>query len=381
MNDKLSGQSNSQFFDQVMALVSGTDPRGASVKLTVNAAIQQAARDALGELTGAAIAIEPSTGRILALVSTPSFDPNDLASHNSEAVQSKYKSLVNSGSQPLINRAITGDLYHPGSVFKLVVAAAALDSGIMSERSTVPNPPQLSLPQSSSTVRNWSGDSCGPGKAVTIATALRLSCNIPFAEIGSQVGETRLHDYAEAFGFGATVEIPMAVTPSTFPTGMDEAQLMLSSFGQFDVRVTPLQVAMISSAIANGGVLMSPTIVDSVLARDLSPLAPFAPVEYSTPIGPDTARVLRDMMVADVSDGVASGARIPGVAVAGKTGTAENGEGQPYTLWFTGFAPAENPRVAVVVVIENGGGLGQSASGNSLVAPIARKIMQAVLAQ
>jgi peptidoglycan glycosyltransferase len=216
---------------------------------------------------------------------------------------------------------------------------------------------------------------------VTIGTALRLSCNIPFAEIGALVGESRLRDYAEAFGFGATVEVPMAVTPSTFPSGMDEAQLMLSSFGQFDVRVTPLQIAMISSAIANGGVLMSPTIVDSVLARDLSPLAPFTPVEYSTPIGPDTANVLRDMMVAAVSDGVASGARIRGVEVAGKTGTAENGEGQPYTLWFTGFAPAENPRVAVVVVIENGGGLGQSASGNSLVAPIARKIMEAVLAQ
>jgi peptidoglycan glycosyltransferase len=365
MNDKLSGQSNSQFFDQVLALVSGTDPRGASVKLTVNAAVQQAARDAMGELTGAAIAIEPSTGRILALVSTPSFDPNDLASHNGEAAASKYSGLVNSASQPLINRAIGGDLYHPGSVFKMVVAAAALDSGIMSERSTVANP----------------GNPCGPGKSVTIGTALRLSCNIPFAEIGALVGESRLRDYAEAFGFGATVEVPMAVTPSTFPSGMDEAQLMLSSFGQFDVRVTPLQIAMISSAIANGGVLMSPTIVDSVLARDLSPLAPFTPVEYSTPIGPDTANVLRDMMVAAVSDGVASGARIRGVEVAGKTGTAENGEGQPYTLWFTGFAPAENPRVAVVVVIENGGGLGQSASGNSLVAPIARKIMEAVLAQ
>jgi len=381
MNDKLSGKSNSQFFDQVLALISGSDPRGASVKLTVNAAVQQAARDAMGELTGAAIAIEPSTGRILALVSTPSFDPNDLASHNSDAAASKHSGLVNSASQPLINRAIGGDLYHPGSVFKMVVAAAALDSGIMSERSTVPNPAQLTLPQSSSSIRNWSGNPCGPGKSVTIATALRLSCNIPFAEIGAQVGETRLRDYAEAFGFGATVEIPMAVTPSTFPSGMDEAQLMLSSFGQFDVRVTPLQIAMISSAIANGGVLMSPTIVDSVLARDLSPLAPFTPVEYSTPIGPDTAALLRDMMVAAVSDGVASGARIRGVEVAGKTGTAENGEGQPYTLWFTGFAPAENPRVAVVVVIENGGGLGQSASGNSLVAPIARKIMEAVLAQ
>jgi peptidoglycan glycosyltransferase len=381
MNDKLSGQSNSQFFDQVMALVSGTDPRGASVKLTVNAAVQQAARDAMGELTGAAIAIEPSTGRILALVSTPSFDPNDLTSHDNEVVLSKYTSLVNSGSQPLINRAIAGDLYHPGSVFKLVVAAAALDSGIMSEQSTVPNPAKLKLPLSDSSIRNWSGNSCGPEESVTIATALRFSCNIPFAEIGAQVGESRIHDYAQAFGFGATVEIPMAVTPSTFPSGMDEAQLMLSAFGQFDVRVTPLQIAMISSAIANGGVLMSPTIVDSVLARDLSPLAPFTPVEYSTPISPETASVLRDMMVAGVSDGVASGARIRGVSVAGKTGTAENGKGQPYTLWFTGFAPAENPRVAVVVVVENGGGVGQSASGNSLVAPIARKIMEAVLAQ
>jgi peptidoglycan glycosyltransferase len=381
MNDKLSGQSNSQFFDQVMALVSGTDPRGASVKLTVNAAVQQAARDAMGELTGAAIAIEPSTGRILALVSTPSFDPNDLASHNNEAVLSEYTSLVNSASQPLINRAIAGDLYHPGSVFKLVVAAAALDSGIMSEQSTVPNPAKLKLPLSDSVIRNWSKNSCGPGETVTIATALSLSCNIPFAEIGAQVGESQIHDYAQAFGFGATVEIPMTVTPSTFPSGMDEAQLMLSAFGQFDVRVTPLQIAMISSAIANGGVLMSPTIVDSVLARDLSPLAPFTPVEYSTPIGPETASILRDMMVAGVSDGVASGARIRGVSVAGKTGTAENGEGQPYTLWFTGFAPAENPRVAVVVVVENGGGVGQSASGNSLVAPIARKIMEAVLAQ
>jgi peptidoglycan glycosyltransferase len=208
-----------------------------------------------------------------------------------------------------------------------------------------------------------------------------LSCNIPFAQIGSLVGETRLRDYAEAFGFGATIEVPMKSTPSVFPSGMDEAQLMMASFGQFDVRVTPLQMAMVSSAIANGGVLMAPTVVDSVLARDLSPLAPFAPVEYSTPIGTDTALILKNMMVADVKDGVANGARIPGVSVAGKTGTAENGVDQPYTLWFTGFAPADNPTVAVVVVVENSGGLGKSATGNSVAAPIARKIMQAVLAQ
>jgi peptidoglycan glycosyltransferase len=381
MNDKLSGQSNSQFFDQVMSLVSGTDPRGASIKLTVNPAVQQAARDALGDLTGAAIAIEPATGRILALVSTPSFDPNDLASHDTNAVAERYHKLDSSSGSPLINRAIAGDLYHPGSVFKLVVAAAALDSGIMSERSTVPNPAQLKLPLSDSHIENWSGGTCGPGKAVTIATALRLSCNIPFAEIGAQLGEARLRDYAESFGFGAPVKIPMSATASVFPSDMDDAQLMLSSFGQFDVRVTPLQIAMVSSAIANHGVLMAPTIVDSVLARDLSPLAPFTPVQYSTPVTPSTAETLRTMMIDDVTNGVAGGARIPGVSVAGKTGTAENGPGQPYTLWFTGFAPADNPRVAVVVVVENGGGQGQSATGNTVAAPIARKILQAVLNQ
>jgi peptidoglycan glycosyltransferase len=381
LNDQLSGQSNSQFFDQVIALVTGKDPRGASIKLTINAAVQQAARDALGEQSGAVVAIEPSTGRILALVSTPSFDPNDLASHDSQSVLDKYNSLVTSNSQPLVNRAIAGNLYHPGSVFKLVVAAAALDSGTMSERSTVDNPSSLRLPQSSSVIHNSTGTACGPGADVTIATALRLSCNIPFAEIGTRVGESTIRDYAERFGFGATIEIPMAATPSVYPNGMDPAQLMMSSFGQFDVRVTPLQMAMVSAAIGNGGTLMSPTVVDSLLKPDLTAATEFQPVQYSTPISPSTAQSLTHMMVADVADGFASNARINGVAVAGKTGTAENGVGQPYTLWFTGFAPANNPKVAVAVVVENGGGLGKSATGNAVAAPIARKVLQAVLAQ
>ena len=266
-------------------------------------------------------------------------------------------------------------------MFKLVVASAAIDSGMMSEQSTVPNPSKLDLPLSDSTIYNANDSTCGQGRSVTISTALRLSCNIPFAQIGVQLGEARLRDYAEAFGFGATVEVPMKTTPSIFPAGMDDAQLMLASFGQFDVRVTPLQIAMVSSAIANGGLLMAPTVVDSVLARDLSPLSPFTPVEYGQPISPDTARILRDMMVDGVADGVASGARIPGIDVAGKTGTAENGVDQPYTLWFTGFAPADNPRVAVVVVVEDSDGPGNSGTGNSVAAPIARKIMEAVLAQ
>jgi peptidoglycan glycosyltransferase len=162
---------------------------------------------------------------------------------------------------------------------------------------------------------------------------------------------------------------------------MDEAQVMLSSFGQFDVQVSPLQMAMVAAAIANDGVLMSPTVVESVLAPDLSPVTSFTPVQYSTPITPGTANLLTAMMVDDVANGVANNAAIPGIEVAGKTGTAENGKKQPYTLWFVGFAPADNPRVAVAVVVENGGGVGQSGSGNSIAAPIARAIMKAVLAQ
>jgi peptidoglycan glycosyltransferase len=382
MNDELSGQSNSQFFDQVLALVTGKSPRGASVKLTINAAVQQAARDAMGDLSGAAIALNPKTGEIYALVSTPSYDPNTLATHDTESAVSQFNDLLNSSNSPLSNRAIAGTLYHPGSVFKLVVAAAALDSGTLTTSSELPNPATLQLPQSTAVINNSNDGPCGSSDpTVTMVTALQYSCNIPFAEIGQLVGERTLQDYAEAFGFGATIEIPMAATRSTFPSGMDDAQLMVSSFGQFDVRVSPLQMAMVTSAIANGGVLMHPTVVDSVLAADLRPLREFESTVYSTPITPATADSLVRMMVLSVDSGVASNARIPGVSVAGKTGTAENGDGEPYTLWFTGFAPSDNPEVVVAVVIENGGGLGQSGSGNAIAAPIARKIIEAVLAR
>lgn len=381
MNDQLSGQSNAQFFDQILSLVTGKNPRGASIKLTLNASVQQAARDALGNLTGAAIALDPKTGQILALVSTPSYDPNELASHDTAKAADAYNNLLNSSNNPLSNRAIAGTLYHPGSVFKLVVAAAALDSGVMSEQSTVPNLDTLQLPLSSSVIHNAIAGTCGPGTDVTIAQALQYSCNIPFAEIGQKVGEKTIRDYAEKFGFGARVEIPMTSTASMYPSGMDDAQLMLSSFGQYNVQVSPLQVAMVTSAIANGGLLMKPTVVDSVLAPDLTPLTSFEASEYSQPISAETASALVRMMINNVQNGVASNAAISGVTVAGKTGTAENGDGRPYTLWFTGFAPAEDPRVVVAVVVENGGGLGQSGTGNAVAAPIARKIMEAVLAQ
>lgn len=380
-NDFLTGTANEQFLDQLGALVTGQRPRGAAVQLTIDPIVQQAAYDAMGDLTGAIVAIEPSTGRILAMVSTPSFDPNRLAAHDTESVLAAYDQLLADPNDPLVNRAISGDLYFPGSTFKVLVAAAAIDSGQFTPEDAFPNPARLTLPLSTDTITNSNGGTCGSGTTVTIATALRLSCNIPFAELGLALGEETLAEYTEAFGFGTPFEVPMEATASSFPTGLDDAQLMLSSFGQYDVRVTPLQVALISAAIANGGNLMQPTLLDRIIAPDLSIVQQPEATLSSQPISRITAETMTRLMVDGVANGAASNARIEGVAVAGKTGTAENGDDAPYTLWFTGFAPADNPQVAIAVVIEDGGGRGQSGSGNQIAAPIAKQVLEAVLSR
>jgi len=379
LNDKLSGTANDQFLDQLNALLTGQNPKGAAVELTIDPDIQKAAWDALGDQVGAIVALEPKTGAILAMVSKPGFDPNTLASHDTASVLDEYQKLNGEKPNPLINRAIAGDLYHPGSVFKLVVAAAAFESGKYTPDSEFDSPDRLQLPQTTTVITNSGGRSCGGTPKATIATAIRLSCNIPFAELGMELGEDAIAETAQEFGFGDRIAIPMPVTPSLYPTGMDLPHLAMSAFGQYDDRVTPLQVAMVSAAIANGGTLMQPTLVKRVIAPDLTVLQPFQPSVYSRPMSRATSAELTQIMVSGVSDGVASNARISGVDVAGKTGTAQNGTGQPFTLWFTGFAPAENPQVAVAVVLENGGGRGQSAVGNTLAAPIGKKVLEAVL--
>ncbi len=373
-NAYLSGTANDQFLAQVNGILTGQTPKGAAVELTIDPAVQQAAWDALGDNTGAVVALDPKTGAILAMVSKPSYDPNRLASHNTPAVIAAYDQLLADPTDPLINRAIAGDLYHPGSVFKLIVASAAIDSGKFLPESTFPNPARLQLPLSDSQISNSGGGTCGPGETVSIADALRLSCNIPFAELGAALGQDTLREYAEMFGFGIDLDIPMAVTPSTIPPSLDAPQLMLSSFGQADVRVTPLQMAMVSAGIANGGVIMEPTLIHSVTAPDLTVIQPFQANVFATPISAQTSTTLTQLMVNNVANGAASNGRISGVDVAGKTGTAQNGEGRPLTLWFTGFAPAGDPQVAVAVVVENG-----TSFGNAVAAPIARKVIEAVL--
>ncbi len=378
-NTELSGLRNENLFSRIDQVISGQAPRGSSVEVSIRADVQKAAYEALGDNKGAVVAIEPKTGRILAMVSTPGYDTNAIANHDSKAANDAYNALVADDSKPLVNRAISGDMNPPGSTFKLVVAAAALESGKYTASSKLPNPAKYTLPQSSSVVLNATGGACGNGGAtVTIADALKYSCNIPMAELAVELGDETIRATAEKFGFNHGFELPLAASASQYPSGLDGAQTALSGFGQGKLLATPLQMAMVSAGVANDGFVMNPTLVDDVLGADLSVQQHTEPSEFERALSPDVAEAMNRMMVANVSEGVAGNARMDGVDVAGKTGTAENGS-RPYSLWFTGFAPADDPKVAVAVVVEDGGGQGTSGSGDAIASPIAKKVMEAVL--
>lgn len=378
MNAQLAGTSSDQVLDRLQNVITGQDPKGASVQLTIQPKVQRAAFDALGSQRGAVVALDPKTGKVLAMVSKPSFDPNRIADHASGV--DAYDALSSRNPSPLVNRAIGGDLNPPGSTFKIISASAALESGRFTPGSKFPSPTSYRLPGTSTIIHNADGEFCGSESKASIATALSLSCNIPFAQLGIKLGADALRTQAERFGFGKPLSIPLKVTPSSYPAGpLDAAQTAQTAFGQYEDRATPMQMAMVAATIGNGGTEMKPNLVEKVVSPSLETEQEFSPEELGKPVSADTAAKVKAMMVSSVSGGAATNARIEGVAVAGKTGTAQNGADQPYTLWFTGFAPADDPQVAVAVVLENGGGLGQSGVGNQLAAPIAKQVMEAVL--
>ena len=376
-NALLSGTDDSLFYRRIVDLVTGTAPKGAALELTIDPDVQQAAEDALGDRRGAVVALDPKTGAILGLVSHPAYDPNELASHRLGAVQESYESLNADPGQPLINRAIAGDLYPPGSVFKLVVAATALESGEYSPDSMLEGPQRYTLPGTETQLPNFEGGTCGPTDEVSLADSIRVSCNTSMAWLAGRLGAGALNEQAGKFGFGQSVEVPMSVTPSVYPSDPDPAQLALTGIGQFEVRVTPMQVAMISAAIANEGVQMNPFLVESARDSDLDIIDETDPFEFATPISQDTASALSEMMVNVVSDGSGSAAAIPGVQVAGKTGTAEFGTEGAAHAWFTGFAPADDPQIAMAVVVESASGDWTGESGGRVAAPIGRAVLEA----
>jgi Cell division protein FtsI/penicillin-binding protein 2 len=379
MSAELSGTSNSDFLERLKNLITGQHPQGNSVETTIDPVAQKAAWDALGNYTGSVVLLQPKTGRILAMVSKPSFDPNTLAVHDGATVQQRYNALLKAAGDPLVNKAIN-DLNPPASTFKPMLTSAAFETGQYTPDSLLPNPASLTLPGTSTVVHNDSGGTCGPGAMVTIATAQILSCNIPMAELGMKLGSATIRAQVDKFGFNHRFDVPMGASESHYPDyGDDLAQVGMSSFGQADDTATALQMAMNSATIANGGIVMQPTLVDSIVTPNLDVKQGFAAKEFGRAISQQTAATEVQLLVAGVDRGVASNARIDGVQVGGKTGTAQHGPNDPYTLWFTGFAPANNPEYAVGVVVENGGGLGQSGVGNTVAAPVARKVLEAVL--
>jgi len=375
----LSGKSDKLFYRRVLDMVTGKVPSGASLELTLNPKTQQAADKALGKQRGAVVALDPRTGAILAMVSHPQYDPTTLSGHNLGSVAKAWTKLNADPGRPAVNRAIGGDLYPPGSTFKLVTAAAALSSGKFTEESQIPGPASLDLPQSTKPLPTDDHQSCGPGDKTTLTHALEISCNTAFGWLGMDLGGDALRAQAAKFGFGDALRVPMRVTASQVPAQLNAAQTAQAAIGQFDVRVTPLQMAMVSAGIANKGIVMSPYLVKDTRNSDLDIIDQSKPEQLSQAISPDVAAALTRMMVTVVQSGTGTPAQIPGVQVAGKTGTAQHiQDGAPHA-WFTAFAPADDPKIAVAVVIENGGDAGNEATGGKVAAPIARQVIESVL--
>ena len=382
-NEFLVGSSPDTFARNIGDLLDGRERRGDDLLTTLRPAVQAAARDALGDRRGAVVALDPRTGDILAEWSNPTYDPNRLSSHDGPEVRAGWDELQADPANPLLNR-VTSQLYPPGSTFKLVTAAAALEDGIGAEQ-TFDDPRTADLPQTSADIGNFGGGLCNGGNPITLRRALEVSCNTTFAQLGLDLGAEALIDQAEAFGLNREWESQFPYEPSRIPKELDPPQTAQSAIGQRDVRVTPLQMAMIVAAIANDGVLMTPRLVREVQDYEgrvirQYPVAPLVLPGSAGPqaMAPENAALLTEMMVGVVERGTGGGAAVPGVAVAGKTGTAQTGGDNP-TVWFVGFAPAEDPQVAVAVVVEDGGEVGSEATGGRLAAPIAQAVLQAAL--
>jgi peptidoglycan glycosyltransferase len=376
-NDVLAGNDSRFFVDRMQQLLAGRKPKGGAIRLTIDPSAQAAAMKALNGRTGAVVAIDPKTGAILALASSPSFDPNLLSSHDAADIQKNYEALNADPNQPLLNRPLAMTL-PPGSTFKLVTAAAALESGKYTAASELPGPAELALPGTDKKLGNWTGSSCGVNEKVTLQEALAVSCNTAFASLGLELGADAIDAQAKKFGFESSFDVPMTAATSHFPVNPNAPQTAMSAIGQFDVRATALQMAMVSAGIANDGVVMKPYLVGQILGPDLTVLQNTTPQAFGRAMSAANAKILRDMMVNVVSAGTGSNARIAGIAVGGKTGTAENTPGESAHAWFVGLAPAEGSSVAVAVVLEHGGGATE-VSGNALAAPIAAAVMRAVL--
>jgi peptidoglycan glycosyltransferase len=382
MNSELNGTDPSLAFRRVIDVITGKRQQGASVTLTLNPQAQKAAMDGLTQkgYHGAVVALDPSTGAVLASASTPTYDPNDLASHDLKKVNQTWQKLLKDPDKPMLNRA-ERETYPPGSTFKLVTLAAALSSGRFTPQTQVDSPARMDLPQTSVDLVNHNGRNCGGSDKATLIVALRNSCNTSFGKLGLELGTDAIREQAERFGFNERHLDELNGVASTFPPDLNPPQLAQSAIGQFDVRATPLQMAMVAAGIANRGEVMKPYLVASVRTPDLRTIQQTKPEALHQAVSPEVANQMTAMMVDVVDNGTGAPAAIHDVKVAGKTGTAQTSPERPPFAWFVAFAPADEPKVAVAVVIEKAGVERSDIAGGKLAGPIARDVIEAVLNQ
>ncbi|MFD5630383.1 MULTISPECIES: peptidoglycan D,D-transpeptidase FtsI family protein [unclassified Streptomyces] len=381
----LTGNDDRLFFRNTLDMITGKAKQGGNVVTTLNAAAQKAAYDGLlKQGKGAVAAIDPETGAILALASTPSYDPSTFAG-NSTSVDGKAWTKLQKKSDPndpMLNRALR-ETYPPGSTFKVVTAAAALENGLYkSAEEKTDSPLPYTLPDTTTELKNEGNIPC---KNATMREALRVSCNTVFGKIGADLGKDKMLAEAEKFGFNSEQFTPVRSSASVFPDDMDKPQTALSSIGQFETATTPLQMAMVASAVANNGTLMKPYMVDKLQAPGLDVIEQTEPEKMSEPLSSENAQILQSMMETVVKDGTGTNAQIneDGITVGGKTGTAQHGvdnSENPYA-WFISYAKLSDGSspVAVAVVVEDESANRDDISGGGLAAPIARNVMKAVI--
>jgi peptidoglycan glycosyltransferase len=394
MNSYLSGDASELALSTFSDLFLGRQKRGGNIFVTVDPNLQEVARTALGANKGAVVAMDPRTGDILALYSTPGFDPSQLSSGSDPEIRRAWKRLNADPDKPLLALSHQ-ELFLPGSSFKIVTASAALENGFGSE-SQWPNPHRLTLPLTNEQLQNFGDDHCNGGSSqITLIEAFEESCNVTFAEVGLRLGAEQLAAQARAYGLCGTLpperttcdgqfinfELPFQSgrfpEPSYFE--QNDPLLAFSAIGLDNDLVNPLQMVLMASAVANGGVMPQPRIVSEVRDSQGRVAHEFAARTVRRAISGSTAAKLTQMMIAVVNNGSGYRAAIPGIQVAGKTGTATNGEGRAPNAWFTAFAPAQDPQIAVSVIVLDGGNLGSEATGGQVAAPIVRSVIEAYL--
>jgi len=347
------------------------------VVLSVDKELQQLAREGLGNKRGAVVAIDPTTGAILALWSFPSADPNLLAGHDQKAVRAAYDELIAEPSKPLLARAYR-ETYPPGSTFKVVTSAAALERAPEVADRQYPPLKELELPRTRSKLPNFGGATCGG----QLADLLRVSCNTGFGQMGMDLGAEALFEEATDFGFNQRppIDLPSAAV-SRFPEpeefDQDEAGLAKSAIGQENVRATPLQMAMIAGAMVNGGTLMRPSVMREIRDSDGAVVRTHEPEMWKQAVSPELAGQLRDLMINVVTSGTGRAAQVPSAVVGGKTGTAQT-TGDNAHAWFIGFGEGNGKKVAVSVIVESQPEVSE-ATGGRVAAPIAQAVIRAAL--